>query len=221
MPRGADRSRSRWPASLQATGAAVALAAAGVLVSTWVSAGPGPAHHGATGDGAMVHGGVTYHAGPPPDPVPPEELAAAAPAVVTIPAIGVRSDLLHLGITPDGAAEVPADHDLAGWFSGGGRPGWIGPTVLLGHVDSVDGPAVFHRLRELRPGDVVEVTTAGGTVARYAVERIEQVAKDAFPTFAVFGASPEDVLRLVTCAGEFDRGERSYADNLVVHAARI
>lgn len=220
MPR-TDGVRSRRPALLQAAGAAVALAVAGVLVSSWAFAGSDAPHHGTTADGAMVHGGVTYYAGPVPDPVAPEELAAAAPARVTIPAIDVESELLHLGITADGAAEVPAVHDLAGWFSGGGRPGWIGPTVLLGHVDSTDGPAVFYRLRDVRPGDVVEVTTAGGTVARYAVERTEQVAKDEFPTFAVFGASPDDVLRLVTCAGEFDRGERSYTDNLVVHARRV
>lgn len=144
----------------------------------------------------------------------------AEPVAVTIPAIGVRSDLLSLGIAPDGGAEVPADFARAGWFRGGGRPGGRGPTVLLGHVDSTDGPAVFFRLRDLRPGDVIEVTTADGTPARYAVERTEQVAKDAFPTFAVFGATPDDVLRLVTCAGAFDRGVRSYTDNLVVHAVR-
>lgn len=129
----------------------------------------------------------------------------------------MASPLVRLGIAPDGTAEVPSDYAVAGWFTGRGRGG---PTVLLGHVDSGDGPAVFHRLRDLRPGDVVEVGTAGG-VARYAVERTEQVPKDAFPTFAVFRASVDDVLRLVTCTGEFDRGARSYTDNLVVHARRV
>ncbi|WP_240157203.1 class F sortase [Pseudonocardia broussonetiae] len=154
-------------------------------------------------------------------PAPAPAAVLAEPAAVAIPAIGVRSDLLSLGLTAEGAAEVPQDFDRAGWFRGGGRPGGRGPTVLLGHVDSADGPAVFHRLRDLRPGDVVEVTAADGTPARYAVERTEQVDKDAFPTFAVFGATPDDVLRLVTCAGGFDRGARSYTDNLVVHATRI
>lgn len=93
--------------------------------------------------------------------------------------------------------------------------------MLLGHVDSRSGPAVFYRLRELRPGDVVEVGRADGTLARYAVTRSEQVAKDRFPTFAVFGATRDDVLRLVTCSGTFDRGARSYTDNLVVHTVRI
>ncbi|PZA19622.1 class F sortase [Modestobacter versicolor] len=143
------------------------------------------------------------------------------PTAVAIPALGVRSDLLDLGLTADGSAEVPEDFDLAGWFTGGGRPGSRGPTVLLGHVDSTAGPAVFYALRDLRPGDAVEVTVADGSVARYAVTGTEQVPKDQFPTAAVFGATPADVLRLVTCTGEFDRGARSYLDNLVVTAERV
>ncbi|GAA2565024.1 class F sortase [Pseudonocardia hydrocarbonoxydans] len=152
---------------------------------------------------------------------PPPVVAPAEPAAVAIPSIGVRSDLLHLGLAADGSAEVPADYALAGWFREGGRPGGRGPTVLLGHVDSRDGPAVFYRLRDLSPGDAIEVATGDGSVARYAVDRVEQVPKDEFPTFEVFGATRDDVLRLVTCAGDFDRGERSYTDNLVVHATRL
>ncbi|MEJ2868806.1 sortase [Actinomycetospora sp. OC33-EN08] len=158
-------------------------------------------------------------AGPPPAVVTGAgQTDPTAPVSVRVPAIDVaRDDVQRLGLTADGTAEVPADYDRVGWFAGGaGR----GPTVLLGHVDSRTGPAVFYRLRDLRPGDVVEVGRADGTTARYAVTRTEQVAKDRFPTFAVFGAVRGDVLRLVTCAGEFDRGARSYTDNLVVHTIR-
>uniref|UniRef100_UPI0015F08A98 sortase domain-containing protein n=1 Tax=Pseudonocardia pini TaxID=2758030 RepID=UPI0015F08A98 len=135
---------------------------------------------------------------------------------IRIPSLGVDSTLTPLGIAADGSAEVPVDYAQAGWFTGGGRSA---ATVVLGHVDSTSGPGVFYRLRELAPGDVVEIGRAG-TVERYVVERIEQVPKDAFPTFAVFGATADDVVRLVTCAGDFDRGARSYTDNLVVHASR-
>lgn len=210
---------------MQAAGAAVALGAAGLLVSGLATAGSAePAHdagHAMAADGSMNHDGMTYYAGPIPEPVAPEVLASSAPTGIAIPAIGAASSLLELGLAPDGSAEVPADYDLAGWYRDGGRPGVVGPTVVLGHVDSRDGPAIFYRLRDLRPGDVVEVSTAGGGVATYAVDRVEQVAKDEFPTFEVFGATQDDVLRLVTCAGEFDRGARSYEDNLVVHANRI
>jgi LPXTG-site transpeptidase (sortase) family protein len=206
-----------------AVGSAVALAAAGLLMSGLATAGSddhGPGHS-TSPDGSMVHDGVTYYAGPVPDAIPADVLAAAEPTAIAIPSIGVGSELLDLGLQPDGSAEVPADYALAGWYREGGRPGVIGPTIVLGHVDSTDGPAVFYRLRDLTPGDVVEVTTADGTVATYSVDRVEQVSKDEFPTFEVFGATQDDVLRLVTCAGEFDRGARSYQDNLVVHGSRI
>jgi sortase (surface protein transpeptidase) len=144
-----------------------------------------------------------------------------APVTVSVPAIGVDEQLIDLGIASDGGAEVPADYDRVGWFTGGGRPGARGPTVLMGHVDSTAGPAVFHDLRELGPGDVVEVGLADGSTARYAVAGTEQVAKGRFPTAAVFGASATDVLRLITCTGDFDRGARSYTDNLVVTAERL
>ena len=141
-----------------------------------------------------------------------------APTSVRIPAIDVdEPELLRLGIDGDGAAEVPQDYDRVGWFDHDGP----GPTVLLGHVDSRSGPAVFYRLRDLAAGDVIEVDRGDGTVGRYTVERTQQVPKDEFPTFEVFGAASGDVLRLVTCAGEFDRGERSYHDNLVVHARAV
>jgi hypothetical protein len=160
---------------------------------------------------------------------------AVVPVSVRVPAIGVDEPaVVALGLAPDGTAEVPQDFGRVGWFDrtlaarrAGTTPADVaipagrGPTVLLGHVDSRRGPAVFFRLRDLRPGDVVELGRSDGSVARYAVQRTEQVAKDAFPTFAVFGATATDVLRLVTCAGDFDRGARSYTDNLVVQAVRL
>lgn len=162
-------------------------------------------------------------------PAAPGPAPAAAgpttPVSVRVPAIGVaRDDVQRLSLAADGSAEVPTDFARVGWFAGGPTQGSgqaRGPTVLLGHVDSRSGPAVFYRLRELRPGDVVVLGRADGSLARYAVTRSEQVPKDRFPTFAVFGATRDDVLRLVTCSGRFDRGARSYTDNLVVHTERI
>ncbi|GAA1383958.1 class F sortase [Pseudonocardia kongjuensis] len=157
---------------------------------------------------------------PPTAPITQEPVVAeqgeVLPTSLRIPAIGVdEPELLRLGVADDNTAEVPQDFSRVGWFDRGTNPG---PTVLLGHVDSRAGPAVFFDLRDLGPGDVIEVGRSDGTVEEYVVERTQQMPKDEFPTFEVFGATSSDVLRLVTCAGEFDRGERSYIDNLVVHA---
>jgi sortase (surface protein transpeptidase) len=160
---------------------------------------------------------------PPAQPVPAvvDPASVPVPVAVSVPALGLTEELVDLGVAADGTAEVPTDYDRVGWFTGGGRPGARGPTVLMGHVDSTDGPAVFFALRDLVAGDVVEVTVADGTTARYAVSGTSQVPKGQFPTAAVFGATADDVLHLITCTGAFDSGARSYTDNLVVTAERL
>ncbi|MGJ9407335.1 class F sortase, partial [Nesterenkonia aurantiaca] len=100
----------------------------------------------------------------------------------------------------------------------GGMPGGRGPTVLAGHLDSTTGPAVFHRLVEMSPGDEVAVTDAAGEIHHYRVERTEVFAKNDFPTREVFGALPEDELRLITCTGLFDVEAGSHEDNHIVFA---
>ena len=184
---------------------------------------------------ALALSGCAGAAEPAAAPAPPASPAAPAapptssldpatvpePTAVSIPTLGVRQGLVDLGVAADGTAEVPTDFADVGWFTPGGRPGARGPTVLMGHVDSTAGPAVFYELRDLQPGDTVELTVADGTVAVYAVTGTEQVAKDTFPTEAVFGATAQDVVRLITCTGDFDGGARSYTDNLVVTAERV
>jgi sortase (surface protein transpeptidase) len=168
---------------------------------------------------------------PTPAPTAPTTAAAAAPtsaaalahrsappARISIPAIGVSAAVVRLGLEPDGTLEVPSDFDDTGWYTGGPAPGETGPAVIAGHIDSHRGPAVFYRLRELRPGDEVTVGRADGSSVRFTVDGIAQYPKRAFPTEAVFGPSPDPILRLITCGGSFDRSQRSYRDNIVVTA---
>jgi hypothetical protein len=140
------------------------------------------------------------------------------PVRLVIPAIGVATPLVRLGLEADGVMQVPTDFGRAGWFDGGPRPGQLGPSVIAGHVDSRTGPAVFYRLRELRPGQVVVVERADGTRLRFVVSHARSFPKDRFPTAEVFGPVPSAELRLITCGGEFDRARGSYRDNLVVFA---
>jgi hypothetical protein len=142
----------------------------------------------------------------------------APPATLRIPSIGVEAELERLALRDDGTLAAPADFGQAGWFAEGPSPGERGPAVIVGHVDSRDGPAVFHRLPELGPGDPIEVTRTDGTVARFAVTDAFETTKDAFPTEAVYGPTAGATLRLITCTGIFDREARHYLSNLVVSA---
>jgi hypothetical protein len=144
--------------------------------------------------------------------------SGSPPVRLAIPTIGVATPLVHLGLEADGGMQVPADFGRAGWFTEGPAPGQVGPSVIAGHVDSRTGPAVFYRLRELRSGQAILVERADGSRLRFVVERARSYPKEEFPTAAVFGPVPEAALRLITCAGDFDRARGSYRDNLVVFA---
>ncbi|HVF03482.1 MAG TPA: class F sortase [Frankiaceae bacterium] len=148
----------------------------------------------------------------------PPARRAAVPVGITISRIGVSTTLLPLGLLPDGTLDTPSDFDRAGWYTRGARPGERGPAVVVGHVDSRTGPAVFFRLRELRRGDVISVRRADRTQVRYVVRTVRSVPKTKFPTKAVYGATRRPTLRLVTCGGTFDPRARSYRDNVVVFA---
>lgn len=165
----------------------------------------------------------------PTRPAPTGQIAAAEqqrsaevsqPVGLTIPSIGVQTTLIDLGLTATGALQVPASTAVAGWYTGSPRPGAIGSAVIAGHIDSRAGPGVFFRLSSLRPGDRVYVRRADGTLAVFRVTSVRQYAKDSFPTLAVYGATPDAELRLITCGGTFDTGLGSYLSNTVVYAVQ-
>jgi sortase (surface protein transpeptidase) len=132
----------------------------------------------------------------------------------------VRAPVRRVGLNPDGSVEVPSlDHaDETGWFEHGPTPGEIGPAVILGHVDTRTGPAVFAGLKRLRPGDSIKVARADGSVAVFRTTSVEEVPKDQFPTERVYGDIGHAGLRLVTCGGRFDTARSSYVNNVVVYA---
>ncbi|MGW8783652.1 class F sortase, partial [Streptomyces sp. NPDC055796] len=161
-------------------------------------------------------------------PAPPAATASAAPAAplpaaepvrVRIPAAGVDTGpLLKLGLAADGSVEVPsvADGDRIGWYSKGVTPGETGPAVLIGHFDTVRGPAVLRDVAKIRTGDEITVSRADGRAAVFRVRALEQVDKKSFPTAKVYGNTARPELRLITCGGEITNGHRP--DNIIVYA---
>lgn len=142
-------------------------------------------------------------------------------APVRVRAPGVEAPLVRTGLDGSGALAVPEDPATAGWYAAGPAPGQPGPAVIAGHVDRAGRPGVLAGLDRLVPGDEVMVDRADGTRVRFAVTRVERVAKTAFPTGAVYGPVAGAELRLITCGGAFDRATGSYADNVVVHARAL
>jgi len=147
--------------------------------------------------------------------------AVPAPVSLTIPAIGVHSKLIRLGITEQGTLQVPTSSTVAGWYTGSPRPGGIGSSVIAGHIDSYLGPGIFYRLRDMRPGERIYVRRANGSLAVFSVYAVRQYPKDHFPTGTVYGPEPDAELHLITCGGTFDYATRSYLSNVVVYSNEI
>ena len=151
-------------------------------------------------------------------------LRRSPPVSVDIPAIGVHSSLLHLGVNPDGTIQVPSlstNAGVAAWYKYSATPGQIGASVIEGHVDSYHGPAVFFRLGALRPGDTVDVKLADGTTAIFRVTGVRQYAKSSFPAKDIYGATDYAALRLITCGGTFDYATGHYLSSTVVFTSLI
>jgi sortase (surface protein transpeptidase) len=151
-------------------------------------------------------------------PAPPAASKYGIPSRLIIPSIGVNTSLQSLGLAADGTMQAPSQWQVAGWYDKGVRPGDPGPAVIAGHVDSRNGPAVFYHLRNLKPGDRAQVHESGGRTLTFIVDTVQSYPKDHFPTAVVYAPTPNPVLRLITCTGDFDWTARSYLDNLVVSA---
>ena len=148
-------------------------------------------------------------------------LARSVPVRIRIPVINVSAPVERVGKNADGTVQVPPldNHNLTGWYGYGPAPGQLGSSVILGHVDSYTGTSVFYYLKDLRPGNKIYVTLADGTVATFAVDGVQKVAKTDFPTASVYDAHLDyPSLRLITCGGYFDQATGRYLDNIIVYA---
>ncbi|WP_249522268.1 class F sortase [Modestobacter marinus] len=218
---------SRRPGPRTWTALAVALVVVAVVAVVVAVTGQQQAPQPAAAAGQGASPTSASPGAPPAAPAPDDAAPApevAQPVSVSIPTIGVTSDLLRLGLNDDGTVEVPplGPDDQAGWYERGPAPGAVGPAVLLGHVDSAaHGPGVFFDLGALQPRDEVEVARADGTVAVFVVDRVERHPKDDFPSLAAYGNTPDAQLRLITCGGDFDSAARSYEDNVIAFATLV
>jgi hypothetical protein len=194
------------------------------------------------GAGLLVVG-LSGHAPPPwsPPPVPaaaasgagggslagtrsrhgPKPMSRSVPVSVTVPAIGVNARIIPLGLDADGGVAVPplSEPFVASWFDRGPAPGQAGSAVLLGHVDAAGvGPAVFYRLGDLVPGDLIDVTRYDGRTAIFKVTSVGLYPQNAFPAGRVYEDTRVPSLRLITCGGAFDWNTHLYLDRTIVWA---
>ena len=212
------------------TGVLLLLPLAGCAISTTGTPDAGPTPSASVATSAPANPPALRSqtpAGPPPagtEATPANQLpvmGASPPVTLTIPSIGVQTDLLHLGLRENGSLEVPNDTGTgapASWYNGSPTPGERGPSVMLGHVNALGGAkGVFADLRKLTPGTDINVSRTDGSIAVFTVDRGALYSKSDFPTFEVYGNTDGPELRLITCDG-YDAATGLFDDNYVIYA---
>lgn len=152
----------------------------------------------------------------------PHALSAAEPQRLTIPSIGVDTSINSVGQETNGELETPAlfSHTV-GWYRHSPTPGEIGPSVLVGHVDTYKGPSVFWNLATITPGSEIVVQRKDNSTARFRVTTVEQYEQHDFPTEQVYGNTDDAQLRLITCGGSYNYLQDRYSANTVVYATLL
>ncbi len=158
-----------------------------------------------------------------PQPVAaPARKPVSRPVRLSVPAIKVDAPVTPVGQARDGSVDVPplTETDQTGWYNRGAVPGEPGRAIIVGHVDSKSGPAVFYRLRDLKPGARITVTRADRSVVTFTVDSVEYFDKANLPAARVYGDTGPAELRLITCGGTWLGGRTGYEDNVIVFASR-
>ena len=145
---------------------------------------------------------------------------AGTPVRLTIATINVDAAIEAVGLTPDGAMDTPQTPDDTAWYQLGPRPGEQGNAVIVGHVDSPAGGAVFRDLRTLTPGSMIVVVSGDGVAHRFVMRDAERYPLGSAPLTEIFGAGDGVHLTLITCDADtsFDRASGKYAGHVVIYA---
>ncbi|MEU5938135.1 class F sortase [Micromonospora sp. NPDC047548] len=148
-------------------------------------------------------------------------LPASRPVSLAVPAIRVTAPVAPVGQAKDGSIDVPplSRHQETGWYDRSPTPGEPGRAIIVGHVDSKSGPAVFYDLRKLKPGDRIEVTRQDRAVVVFTVDSVEHFDKSNLPADRVYGSDGPSALRLITCGGAWVGGRTGYEDNVIAFAS--
>ncbi|MCP8968068.1 class F sortase [Ectobacillus ponti] len=152
---------------------------------------------------------------------PPEKQTGIIPAMIEIPAIGVKADIEKVGLLPDGSMGAPKGSKAVAWYEQGTKPGERGNAVMAGHVDDTVNPAVFFDLNKLKKDDTIYVTDQNGRRLTFVVRDIQVYPRQDAPLDQIFGYTYQNMLNLITCEGKYDPKTTERAERLVVFSELV
>lgn len=141
----------------------------------------------------------------------------STPSALAIPAIGLGSPIVPMGLTKAGDLDVPSGTtNNVGWYAKGTVPGETGSAVLDAHVY-----AAFANLHKVTKGDTIYVVMKDGTTREFKVTKTKVFKLSDLSSEELFNQDDGRYLHLITCAGELTADHSTYTHRLVVYATLV
>jgi len=146
-----------------------------------------------------------------------KEITSGLPIRLKIPKINIDTAIEYVGLTPDGAMDMPKGSDNAAWFSLGQRPGEIGNAIIAGHYGWKNKkPSVFDNLYKLQVGDKIYIEDDKGTTISFVVRESRRYNPETNASNVFSSDDGKSHLNLITCEGNWDETLETYSKRLVV-----
>ncbi|MBP7767393.1 class F sortase [Candidatus Saccharibacteria bacterium] len=156
---------------------------------------------------------------PPADPLDQYSVPADMPRLISIPSIDVKARIKTVGLTNEGAIDVPSNIFDVGWYNGSARPGSSGAAFVDGHVSGPTQNGVFYDLKKLKPGDKIMIEMGDKRVISYTVTSTIRTSKEEVDMASALSPviAGKNGLNLITCAGKYNPEQQSFQDRVIVY----
>lgn len=151
-----------------------------------------------------------------------EQTSPGLPIRLKIQRISTDAAIEYVGLTSDGAMDIPKGPVNVAWFNFGPRPGENGSAVIAGHYGWKNGiPAVFDNVHTLQKGDRIYIEDENGATITFVVRELRTFMETDDASIVFISSDEGAHLNLVTCKGTWNKASKSYSERLVVFADKI
>ena len=150
-------------------------------------------------------------------------VSAELPRFLTIEKLGIyNARILAVGVTADGAMDVPVNIFDVGWYVGSNKPGEGGTVVIDGHNGGPNVHGVFKELPLLGANDTIKIERGDGRTFTYkVVENVDIPLSSSNEYMETAFKSPEEgkeSVTLISCTGEWSQVQYTYLSRQFVRA---
>lgn len=153
------------------------------------------------------------------------QVAPGLPKFLKIDKLGINARILQTSVTSSGELGSPSNIYDTDWYSGSARPGdpaAQGAMLIDGHVHGPTLPGVFANIKNLKPGDVLQVVRGDNQLFNYQVEKVQNFDAHTINMEQMLQSAKAGKagLNLMTCGGLYSPKAHEYLQRTVVFAVQ-